>query len=126
MPIIVIKPQDLLAVPDVDTPPTAAAAARGELPPPAGAQTGGGAAASMAGGESAAGAAAGGADPGGLLPPHTLSLGPLALAPGQEQRRFVAVPPGATWGELVVRGGAYDTPKLFLIRWELLSAARPC
>ncbi|GLI68325.1 hypothetical protein VaNZ11_012720 [Volvox africanus] len=46
----------------------------------------------------------------------TVSLGPLSFAPGTEYRRFVAVPPGATWAELTLRAAPYDTPKLFLIR----------
>lgn len=53
---------------------------------------------------------------GGVLPPHTLKLGPLGLGPGKEVRRFVAVPAGATWAEIVIRAGAFDTPKVFLIR----------
>eukprot|EP00198_Chlamydomonas_reinhardtii_P006605 XP_001695941.1 predicted protein [Chlamydomonas reinhardtii] len=31
-------------------------------------------------------------------------------------RAFVAVPPGATWAEMTLRAGPYDTPKLFLLR----------
>ncbi|GLC44539.1 hypothetical protein PLESTB_000062200 [Pleodorina starrii] len=46
----------------------------------------------------------------------TVSLGPMSFTPGTEYRRFVAVPPGATWAELTLRAAAYDTPKLFLIR----------
>lgn len=53
---------------------------------------------------------------GGVLPPHTLRLGPVSLKPGQEVRHFVAVPAGATWAELLVRAGNYDTPKVFLLR----------
>ena len=69
---------------------------------------------------------AGAADPGGsgglsggLLGPHTLRLGPLGLAAGQEVRHFVQVPAGATWGELVLKAGPYDTPKTFLITGKL-------
>ncbi|KAG2434097.1 hypothetical protein HXX76_007824 [Chlamydomonas incerta] len=46
----------------------------------------------------------------------TVALGPLSFTPGSEFRAFVAVPPGATWAEMTLRAGAYDTPKLFLLR----------
>lgn len=35
----------------------------------------------------------------------TFAVGPLALQPGQELRRFVVVPEGATWAELQVGAG---------------------
>ena len=34
------------------------------------------------------------------------------MKPGLEERRFVAVPPGATWAELKVRSSETDTPKV--------------
>jgi hypothetical protein len=48
--------------------------------------------------------------------PATLHLGPWAFQPGSEHRAFVAVPDGATWCEMVLRAGAYDTPKLLHVR----------
>jgi tripeptidyl-peptidase-2 len=105
IPVTVIKPQQLPEEPDLSS-------AGGALPPLQMSADAGPAAASAGQQADAAGAGSGE----GLLPPHTLRLGPLALSAGQEQRHFIAVPPGATWGELVIRAGAYDTPKTFLIR----------
>lgn len=51
-----------------------------------------------------------------LLPPVSIDFGPLELTSGCELRRFVAVPVGATWAEISLRGGAYDTPKTYLVR----------
>ncbi len=48
--------------------------------------------------------------------PASISLGPLDFGPGSEHRAFVAVPPGATWAELTLRAGAYDTPCMLLVR----------
>ena len=42
---------------------------------------------------------------------QALHLGRLAFAPGTEVRRFVAIPEGATWGELVLKAGDHDTPR---------------
>lgn len=36
----------------------------------------------------------------------------MQFAAGTEHRVFVAVPEGATWGELVLKAGAHDTPKV--------------
>lgn len=110
MPQTVIKPQQLLTSPDVDAvraPPPAAAT---EQPPSGGPCSGRDAAAADSSNSS------GGSGDSGALPPHTLRLGPLKLGPGAELRHFVAVPAGATWAELVVRSGAYDTSKTFLLR----------
>lgn len=41
----------------------------------------------------------------------SVRLGKLDFTPGLELRRFVAVPEGATWGELRLRAGAHETPK---------------
>ena len=41
----------------------------------------------------------------------SVRLGQLDFTPGLELRRFVAVPEGATWGELRLRAGSYETPK---------------
>ena len=41
----------------------------------------------------------------------SMRLGKLDFTPGLELRRFVAVPEGATWGELRLRAGAHETPK---------------
>jgi hypothetical protein len=41
-----------------------------------------------------------------------LGLGPLSFSAGTEHRVFVAVPEGATWGEMVLKAGAHDTPKV--------------
>eukprot|EP00967_Tisochrysis_lutea_P003304 scaffold3952_cov20-Tisochrysis_lutea.AAC.5 len=41
-----------------------------------------------------------------------LGLGPFSFGPGTEHRVFVAVPEGSTWGELVLRAGKHDTPKV--------------
>lgn len=112
VPITVVKAQDLLTSPDIDqTEPAAAAAAVVQTPSSFGPQAAdaaasGGVAAGRGGGEGA----------GGALPPHTLRLGPVKLTPGQEVRHFVAVPAGATWAELLVRAGEFDTSKVFLIR----------
>jgi hypothetical protein len=109
VPITVIKPQDLLTSPDIDT--TESAAAAGVV-----VQTPSG----VGGPQSAAAGSSGSSSSesvGGALPPHTVRLGPVKLTPGQEMRHFVAVPAGATWAELLVRAGDYDTPKVFLIRW---------
>lgn len=58
--------------------------------------------------------------------PHTFSWHGVATAAGQELRRFVVVPGGATWAELSVRAGKFDTPRLFLLRAsQLVPSARP-
>lgn len=119
VPITVIKPQDLLHTPDVDPPPTAAPAAAAAESPPSGSPA---AALSDFGTIVPGGASgfSGGVEAGfsGVdVPPHTLRLGPLGLGPGQEVRRFVVVPAGATWAEIVVRtGGSFSTPKMFMLR----------
>ena len=41
----------------------------------------------------------------------TVRLGTLTFRPGLEMRRFVAVPEGATWGEMRIRAGPHETPK---------------
>jgi tripeptidyl-peptidase-2 len=120
VPITVVKPQDLLTSPDID--PTESAAAAGvvvQTPSgfgPQGDSADAIAAGSSAGGYGSSGSSSSGEGAGGALPPHTLRLGPVKLTPGQEVRHFVAVPAGATWAELLVRAGDYDTPKVFLIR----------
>ncbi len=38
-------------------------------------------------------------------------LGWMDFKPGQEVRRFVAVPEGATWAELRLRAGAHEQPR---------------
>ena len=129
VPITVIKPQDLLTAPDIDpVEPAAAAAVVVQTP----SSYGGSQAAAAAGSSNLAGADAvgvagaaavgngGSGGEGGVLPPHTLHLGPVKLSPGQEVRHFVGVPAGATWAELLVRAGGYDTPRVFLIRWVWL------
>ena len=133
VPITVIKP---LRLPESPAPPppaasataAAVAAAPGVTPAPDAESSGRGGAGAAAAGAGAGGWAegdgggasygGGGAGGGGAgaHQPYTLRLGPLALAAGAEVRRFVAVPQGATWAEAVVRGGEYDTPKLFLVR----------
>ena len=45
---------------------------------------------------------------------QALHLGRIAFSPGTEVRRFVAIPEGATWGQLLLRAGEHDTP-----RWVL-------
>ena len=42
----------------------------------------------------------------------TRHAGVLRFQPGEEARRFVAVPPGASWAELSIRAGELDTPKV--------------
>lgn len=42
--------------------------------------------------------------------------GVLRFSPGDELRRFVAVPTGATWATLTVRAGELDTPKSYMLR----------
>jgi hypothetical protein len=39
----------------------------------------------------------------------------------QELRHFVVAPAGATWAEMVIRAGSYDTPKVYMIRCELFA-----
>lgn len=46
----------------------------------------------------------------------TLRLGSVLFEPGKEERRFIAVPDGATWAELRLRAQDNDTPKGFMIR----------
>lgn len=46
----------------------------------------------------------------------SVDLGALRFQPGDEVRRFVAVPAGATWAELKVRAGEMDTPKSYMLR----------
>ena len=41
----------------------------------------------------------------------TVRMGKLDFRPGLEMRRFVAVPEGATWGEMRIRAGRHETPK---------------
>jgi tripeptidyl-peptidase-2 len=41
---------------------------------------------------------------------------PQNLCASNQVRQFVAVPAGATWAEVSVRAGAYDAPRVFLIR----------
>ena len=55
-------------------------------------------------------------------PPHP-GPGVLRFEPGQEARRFVAVPSGATWAELKIRAGELDTPKARL--WPQHVGSRP-
>ncbi|KAF6251901.1 subtilase family-domain-containing protein [Scenedesmus sp. NREL 46B-D3] len=105
VPVTVVKPQDLLQSPDIDAATAAVSAAAVEQPPAGFRDAVGGAA---AGGGAAAAA--------GDVPPHTLRLGPLALQPGQELRHFVVAPAGATWAEMVIRAGSYDTPKVYMVR----------
>jgi tripeptidyl-peptidase-2 len=58
--------------------------------------------------------------------PHTFAWHGVATAAGQELRRFVVVPGGATWCELSVRAGKFDTPRLFLLRAsQLAPSVRP-
>ena len=39
-------------------------------------------------------------------------LGTIGFTPGQEVRRFLAVPEGATWGELRLQAASqHDTPR---------------
>lgn len=124
VPITVVKPQDLLTAPDIDpTESSAAAAVVVQAPAGVGPQ---GTDVSLAGsssGSTVGGYGSNGDSAGGALPPHTLRLGPVKLTPGQEVRQFVAVPAGATWAEILVRAGSYDTPKVFLLRW--VSGAGP-
>lgn len=47
-----------------------------------------------------------------MLPAHLPAAGALRFQPGEETRRFVAVPPGAGWAELRIRAGEVDTPKV--------------
>ncbi|WIA34935.1 hypothetical protein OEZ86_013218 [Tetradesmus obliquus] len=108
VPVTVVKPQDLLQSPDIDAAAAAGATAAVEQPPAGFGGAAGGAAAAAAG---AAAAAAG-----GDVPPHTLRLGPLTLQPGQELRHFVVAPAGASWAEMVTRGGSFNTPKVYMIR----------
>jgi tripeptidyl-peptidase-2 len=110
----VIKPQDLLTAPDIDpTESTVSAGVVVQAPAGAGPQV---ADVAAAGSNGSSGSGSNGEGAGGALPPHTLKLGPVRLTPGQEVRHFVAVPAGATWAELLVRAGGYDTPKVFLLR----------
>ncbi|WIA14765.1 hypothetical protein OEZ85_003250 [Tetradesmus obliquus] len=111
VPVTVVKPQDLLQSPDIDAAAAAGATSAVEQPP-----AGFGGAAGGAGVAAAAAAGAAAAAAGGDVPPHTLRLGPLTLQPGQELRHFVVAPAGATWAEMVIRGGSFDTPKVYMIR----------
>lgn len=51
-----------------------------------------------------------------VRPDFSIDLGALRFQPGEETRRFVAVPPGAGWAELRIRAGEVDTPKLYMLR----------
>lgn len=146
IPVTVIKPQNLMQTPDIDAVTMEATAPAVEQTPAAveigvssltggsvgqvgpgpgecssSSSSSGWGAAAMA--TTAAGPAAGGQETGGLQPPHTLRLGPVKFTPGQEQRHFVAVPSGATWAEMAIKAGPYETPKLFMIRCETLRPA---
>eukprot|EP00879_Flechtneria_rotunda_P015304 GHRR01015998.1.p1 GENE.GHRR01015998.1~~GHRR01015998.1.p1 ORF type:complete len:502 (+),score=120.67 GHRR01015998.1:1072-2577(+) len=125
VPITVIKPQDLLESPDIDS--TSAIPAPVVEPAPAGFRATPQIAAgfsgpqatglsSTSGVEFSLASTVGQGSSGGALPPHTFKRGPIHLDAGQELRYFVAVPAGATWAELSIRSGAYDSPKMFLIR----------
>ncbi|KAK9867034.1 hypothetical protein WJX84_006426, partial [Apatococcus fuscideae] len=56
----------------------------------------------------------------GAMRECTVRLGKLDFRPGLEIRRFVAVPEGATWGEMRLRAGPHETPKIFMIRAQQL------
>eukprot|EP00887_Chlorella_sp_A99_P002396 scaffold10.g2396.t1 len=43
-------------------------------------------------------------------------LGPMSFIPGQEVRRFVAVPEGAGWAQLRLRAHSLTTPKSYMVR----------
>jgi hypothetical protein len=45
----------------------------------------------------------------------------VASARLQELRHFVVAPAGATWAEMVIRAGSYDTPKVYMIRCALFA-----
>ncbi|KAG2453913.1 hypothetical protein HYH02_002116 [Chlamydomonas schloesseri] len=96
LPVTLIKP---LAVPLAATAYGAAAAA---------------AATAAAGGNGSSGSSSGSSSSSTNV--GTVSLGPLSFTAGSEFRAFVAVPPGATWAEMTLRAGPYDTPKLYLLR----------
>ena len=49
-----------------------------------------------------------------LLP--EIELGSIAFENGSEMRRFIDVPLGASWAEISIKSGAFDTPKTFLLR----------
>jgi hypothetical protein len=43
----------------------------------------------------------------------------------QELRHFVVAPAGATWAEMVIRAGSYDTPKVYMVRCGAASRSKP-
>lgn len=46
---------------------------------------------------------------------HGIQFADMEFSAGVEHRHFVQVPAGATWAELTVRAGTFDTPKQFMI-----------
>ncbi|XP_024527545.1 tripeptidyl-peptidase 2 [Selaginella moellendorffii] len=58
--------------------------------------------------------------------PPAVSFLKLIFSPGHVERRFIAVPEGATWAEMTVRTSNFDTPrKFFLNAVQLQRSARP-
>jgi tripeptidyl-peptidase II len=136
VPITVIRPEALRGTPVAGVAGGAGSAAAGDA---AGGEGWGAAGAGSGSGD--AEAAGGNGEAGALLfasthghhstnssspSPHTFAWHRVSTTAGQELRRFVAVPDGATWAELSVRAGKFDYPRLFLLRAsQLAPAVRP-
>jgi len=143
VPVTVIRPEALRGTPVAGVAGGAGSAAAGDA-----AAGDGGGSGMQAAGDSAVAAADG--DGGGLFfasssdngnanttthhhsnnstspAPHTFAWHRVATTAGQELRRFIAVPEGATWAELSIRAGKFDSPRLFLLRAsQLAPAVRP-
>ena len=63
----------------------------------------------------------------GLGSDYVARLGWLDFQPGQEVRRFLAVPEGATWADMRFTAGPHEQPR-WVMRWSLtkyLSCCQP-